>query len=678
MAKVDCTELEKAISDLALSIGAQDGIETFDDVVAEIQKSFPIVSRSEIVTSIVNATGRDVQQTDALRQKLNEIKRTARMEKVTAEKTEQLESFLETGELPAQSKPRKITSETLQQARMTVKNLRKWLKTADPAMRKALQEKLDALNTRIEAGDVVIEEKREGELHETLKALQEQVEIARRQIADEKTLQALQTRIDEFQGHLDAGTLPGVPARPQRGTGPADLLRDIRDDLKKQLAQSEPAQRAKLEKQITALQERIDSGDFAPRHRPAELPQSKELEQMVFDRDRLRRRIRVEAAKLKPRTFWSKVALPFDVARDLLTTGEFSPVLRQGAIFAYGHPIKTVGRIKEMLEAWAYEQASDRLYGEMMAHPEMPGYQRAGGYISAMGADASLSQREEIALSRLFYEAPFIKRFTRAGVVFLNKLRFDTYLSMKESVTGTGELTQVEAEALAQGINEATGRAFKNGLAIAGLERTFFSAQYLTSRFQLLTMRPLWWYGTNRTRQAFAKEYFRALTGLATVYLLGWLAGGEDEWDRRSSDFGKIRFGDIRVDPLFGLSQIIVFGTRLILGETKSTKTGKVTPLRGEERKPLQRDTTDVIASFARSKLHPAFSIPWNILAGEKPTGQPTDFMTEAWDATHPITWEDIYKVAQEEGMGETAALSFVAFFGMGVQQYQDNWEKRK
>lgn len=570
MAKADCTELEKAISDLALSIGEQDGIENFDDVVAEIQKSFPILPRAEIAASIVNATGRDVQNTDATRKTLNQIKQTARLEKATADKIAQLEGYLETGEVPEPEERTRVSNETL------------------------------------------------------------------------------------------------------------DLLREIRDDLKRQLAQSEPVQKARLEKQISALEERLAAGDFTPRAKPAPLPQSGELERLAFERDRLRRRVRVEVAKLKPRTFWSKVAMPFDVARDLLTTGEFSPVLRQGAIFAYGHPAKTVAHVKEMLEAWVSEQAADRTYNEMMAHPEMPGYIRAGGYISAMGPDATLSQREEIALSRIFYEAPLIKRFTRAGVVFLNKLRFDMYLTMKDSITSDGELTTAESEALSQGINEATGRAFKNGMAIAGLERGFFSIQYLTSRFQLLTLRPLWWYGTNRTRMAFAKEYFRALMGLAGIYLLGRLAGGEEEWDPRSSDFGKIRFGDTRVDPLFGLSQIIVFGTRLAMGETKSTKTGKVTALRGEEHRPMQRDISDVIGSFVRSKLHPAIAIPWNIAAGEKPSGEPTDFTHEAWDATHPITWDDIYQSAKEHGLSETAAVAFVAFFGMGVQQYQDNWERRK
>lgn len=686
--KVDCTELEKAIKDLALSIGAQDDVQTLDDVVAEIQKSFPIMPREEIVNAIVNATATEAREADALAKKLNEIKRNARMEKATAEKIAKLETFLETGQLPEAPKPRKAASETLQQARKTVANLTKWLKTADPAMQKAMQAKLDALNKQIEAGDVVMEEKREGQLHETLKALQEQIEAAQRQITDEKTLKALQARIDELQDHLDAGTLPETRTRAERGTGPADLLRDIRDDLKKQLSASEPAQKARIQKQIDALNDRIEAGDFAPAPKAPELPQSNELMRLQLQRDELRQEIRRQVANLKPRSLLSRATEPFNVVRDLLTTGEFSFVLRQGGPFALSHPVKSAQIFREAMRAFRDPVKATKAHGDMMEDPDIPLYLTAGGHISPVGPNAELNAREETSLSNLFYRLPVARAFTRANAVYVNKVRLGIFKVLKENGTATGEMTLEEAKLAANAGNQSSGRGYETAGGLSALARYLFSAQFLTSRFKVLYGQPIWGHGEISAplmRKAIAREYARVLLGLAAVYLLGKMAGGEVEWDPRSADFGKIKFGKVRLDPMMGFSQIIVFHTRVGLGilshffpeirEYKSTKTGRTMSLTNP--KYGQVEMSDIIDNFERSKTAPQISIALNLATHERPGGQPTSPASELL-SLHPITYGDIIDVGQEElGAPKEIALSVLGFLGMGLQVYQDKQKKR-
>lgn len=674
MAKVKCSDFAQAINDLAMVIGSQDGIETLDDVVAEIQKTFPVMPREEIVNAIVDANSYESKKNDELKTRLAEIKRNAKMEKETARKIAQVEEYLNTGKLPPVPKPRKAASETLRQARNTLSTLRKWLKTADPAMQKAMQEKLDALNKRIESGDVVMDEKREGELHDTLKALQSQIEAARRQIADEKTIRDLEARIETLRGHLDAGTLPEAKAKAQRGSSPADLLRDIRDDLQRQLAKSEPAQKARIEKQIAALEERIAAGDLHPAVKPPELVKSKELERLIYQRDRLRHSIRLAVESMKPRSIWSHIADPFNAIRAIKTSFDFSAVFRQGGVIALAHPIRAARALPGMFKAFASPRLSAKINSDIHERPNAPLYARAGLYLAPTDGTEGLAAREEAFMSRLVEKIPGVAASQRAYVTFLNVLRADSFDTMAATLSATGEPTLKEAQAIATFINEATGRGSlgieKGSVA---LNTVFFAPKYTASRFQLLFGHPLWG-GTISTRKMIAKEYARYLVGLAAVYVLGWLAGGDPEDDPRSSDFGKLRFGDTRIDPLSGISQTAVLVGRLTTGETKSATTGKVSPIRGADVPYGGVTVPDVVARFLRSKLSPTLGIPLDMVSGENVVGEEVNLasmpLRTVAQVLMPLQFQDIYDAAKEQGLPPATAMSVLSIFGMGLQTY--------
>src|SRR3990167_6531226 len=109
-----------------------------------------------------------------------------------------------------------------------------------------------------------------------------------------------------------------------------------------------------------------------------------------------------------------------------------------------------------------------------------------------------------------------------------------------------------------------------------------------------------------RTRAVIATEYARAQATAITIFTLGAATGGEIETDPRSSDFLKIRFGKIRIDPLSGLAQIGTMLGRLGTGETKTPAKGKVVPIRGEKAGYGGSTGASVIGTFLRSKLHPS------------------------------------------------------------------------
>jgi hypothetical protein len=205
----------------------------------------------------------------------------------------------------------------------------------------------------------------------------------------------------------------------------------------------------------------------------------------------------------------------------------------------------------------------------------------------------------------------------------------------------------------------------------------------VASRFQLLVGQPLW-KGNAKTRKAIAAEYARYLGGLGLFYSLAYLMGlGADDdkdkpkmtFDPRSSDFGKVRFGNTTIDPLSGLTQTTVLIGRLATGKSKP-RYGKAVPLRGKV--PYGgATTTDTLARFLRSKLSPWLGTTVDLLQGENVVGEKVTPTDVAMNSIVPLSFRDVYQVMQEQGIPKGTALSLISLFGMGLQTYKPKPKKK-
>lgn len=498
-----------------------------------------------------------------------------------------------------------------------------------------------------------------------------------------KTEKSLKQKITEFEDFLEKGELPETKARIAQTTETINKLREIKSELSKQLRKSEPAQLERIGKQIAALEEKLKSGDVLPKAKETTPIQSKELERAIYERDLLRQEIRNQIYALKPRGAVQRIAEGWDVVRLALTTGEFSFVLRQGAPFVMGHPVKGAKNVVKALRAFANDQYAAKVNHQILSRPLAPVAARSKLHTIPIDGTVALTKQEEIFMSRWAERLPVIRNFTRAGITFLNLVRAETFDTLYRTVGKTDTLTQDEANIIANYANIASGRGSLSKLEPNAvlLNRIFFAPKYVVSRFQYLTLQPLWTRagkGSLEVRMAIAKEYARSLLGLSVFIALGMAAGGDLEKDPRSSDFMKLKFGKSRIDPLFGLSQSTVILARLVTGKTKKTTTGEVVPIRGEEVPYGGMKVKDVIANFARYKLSPLIGTPFSIVAKEDPIGNRID---AKWAATHlmtPITWADTYEAIKEEGLETGLALSLAAFWGIGLQTYQDRKGRKK
>ena len=372
-----------------------------------------------------------------------------------------------------------------------------------------------------------------------------------------------------------------------------------------------------------------------------------------------------------------------------MTSADFSAMFRQGGFLIMGHPVLGLRAAATSFAATFSEERMQRLKNEIEADPNYALSQQAGLYIADRDTH-TLAKQEEAYRGRWARKGwlgkYLINPSERSYVAFLNKLRMDSFNVM---VNAIGGVTPAEAKVIARFINIATGRGDlgKMETAAQGLATIFFSPKFVVSRFQLLTgsatavLDAATGFSlareTARARKAVAWQYARSIGGIATVYLLLALAksaAGDDdkeivETDPRSSDFGKVKIGNTRVDFMGGLLQAAVFVSRIASRE-KVTSTGKVLSL--TDTKFGQDDLWDLVTNFLKSKTAPWIGTGMAAYGGKDALGRPTTAASEAVGAFIPLSFGDIYTAMREHGMAKGLPLSVLAMFGIGLQ-VQDN-----
>lgn len=257
----------------------------------------------------------------------------------------------------------------------------------------------------------------------------------------------------------------------------------------------------------------------------------------------------------------------------------------------------------------------------------------------------------------------------RAFITFLNTIRADLLDSLLEANFKDRAPTQAELEAIGNFVNVATGRGKLNPKVASVASGFIWAPKLLTSRIQTLAGQPFY-RGTARTRVIMAKEYARVLVSGYLLWKTSQLFTDKNEQDPRSSDFGKIKIGNIRIDPWGGFQQVSVLASRLATRETKSAKSGKITSL--TEPKFGQPDVTDVLKNFIRTKLSPPVGTTIDLLNKKNVVGQKVGVKEAVQNLSIPLSFRDIYKIMKQEGLPTAVIIQILSTFGAGVAVYDD------
>jgi hypothetical protein len=435
------------------------------------------------------------------------------------------------------------------------------------------------------------------------------------------------------------------------------------------------------------MRQRIATGDTSPLRPKREPRMDKEKARLLMERDKVRAEYQnmLFEAKLKQQTklekAWRYSGEALRTIRSVKTSFDVSALMNQGGFDAFGHPITAARSIKPMLEAMKSEAGQYRIIKEIQNDPLFTEAKQAGLFLAETDTP-NLFRMEEVYSSRFAHKIPGVAMSERAYTTNLNWRRFHRYKAMRNTLARFSELKPNEAKIIANFVNESFGRGNLGKFTQAAelLNASFFAPRYRLSRIQLLLGHPLWhmpFKGSLRVRALILSEYVRSLAGLGLFLgAAAGVAGVTVELDPRSTDFGSIKIGDTRIDPLAGLRAPLNLMARAATGTTKTSE-GDIEPIVGEVEygKPT---LGTFLMNYFRSGLTPAIGAAWSAVQRQNVVGQPTTPINEALSLPVPISANNIRDGLKAEGVPTKLAAALASISGMGVQTYHKQSAKEK
>ncbi len=575
---------------------------------------------------------------------------------------------------------------------------------------KAVERSLVEYQRRVETGDVFPGAKKEGPTSPALEALKKQRDELRQKVDDirrsvlpktdqteaqlrrmEKGVEALEKRIaagDVFsQKKAEKSRDPRIEAARKKQEDLRERLDDLRQAATPRKSPYEVAVDVMMKRRQTRiddLERKIAQKDYAPGgpRKEAKGAGDPRVVNLTAREETLKREWleglfkdrlanRTKAQKARDMTFEAA-----QTARAIMTSLDFSAPLRQGLFMTLAHPIRTAKALGPMFRAALSKEGQARIEAEIRLRRNYPLALKSGLFLTEHG-ETTLTRMEEAYMSRWAEKIPLVAGSQRAYTTFLNRLRMDSFDAMVSKLSKGATPTPAEASAVANFVNVSTGRGGPKDAsnAWAQLNHVFFAPRLVASRFQMIA-RPFMGFRQGgetsyRVRKMVAREYAQFLGGAALVYGLGAAAGAEIEWDPLSSDFGKMRWGNTRLDPMGGLLQNTVLDSRLVTGK-KTGKDGKTESI-SEDVKFGRDDAWTVLSRFARTKFAPLISAAIDLRSGKNVVGEKVTLGSALAGLVTPMSLRDIYEEMVEDGGAKSVPLAVLSLFGMGLQTYDEN-----
>lgn len=677
---IDCDELGLTIAQLAFDY-ARSGVRGIENVLKAIHRDVPelagALSREQLVDNIVGFQQAQKKKVQTQAQKdLASLKSEAKSDRTAREAIDRMEKVVKG--MPAEAvtpKQRRAVRKSLQQLNEIKRAMERQIRA---------KERIAEVEGRLKRGDVKTKPKAQGPKEELI-ARRDELNRQMQQVRNnQKRAEAIKEEIESLNRQIESGEFEVKTPKQQRKTDPElARLRKI----------------ARLTQKNIDLARQLETGRIKMPATKVKAPVDDTIDRLMFEGETLKAEINQRIRDAQPLTMGQKALEPFNMARAILTSMDLSALLRQGGFIAFGHPgiaakslgtgLRSLASHIPLLRRVADPDYVRKLQRDMTTGDKARYRERAGLHISRIEGQLA-AQEEAVAtnlIQRLANKKVSIKNFPfvlgakavqasqEAYTVMLNKIRVDAFDAMVDGLASKGAVTEAEAKAIANYINVATGRPkFNHNLERAAntLNAIFFAPRYALSRFQLLAGQPIWkgafdkeTPSARRARKLILKEYARYAVGLMTVLGLGLIAGGKLGTNPRSSEFGKLRFGNSRLDFGSGLLQPFVLMSRMGTGETAGPG--------GKERK----SGVYPLVSFVRYKLSPLSSTIVDLLARTNAIGENTDITTAdgrermLTRLVVPISFGEAADAIAEQGVPKGTVFAILNMLGVGSQTYE-------
>lgn len=307
-----------------------------------------------------------------------------------------------------------------------------------------------------------------------------------------------------------------------------------------------------------------------------------------------------------------------------------------------------------------------------ITHPQYDLAKKAGLRLTDLGG--VLSHREEQFMSTLVDRIPGISASQRAYTGFLNKIRMDVFDDLIKKAEVAGEnvtLGSKAAEDIAKVVNNFSGGARVGAVegATPFLNAVFFSPRKIASTLQM--MNPVNYVNpkiSKTARNAATRNLIGSLAlsaGVISLYSI--LTGRKQEADPTSTDFGKIKSGDTRIDVTGGNATYLSLLSRIVTGKMKSSSgiTRELGTGFG------QKSAFDLLAQFGRYKLSPNASFLVDAVVKANAIGEKKTITESAIDRFKPMFGNSVYELLKSDTDGKFA-FALGGLFGGGLNTFSN------
>lgn len=462
----------------------------------------------------------------------------------------------------------------------------------------------------------------------------------------ERAILTINTLQDQLKNGL-TGYKKDPKVVPEQLTGLHEQARQLRTEIR-------------VDQELASLRKQIETGNF-----PEPVVQKRKvvdprLERKQIELAKLRREKQQMIIDAAP---WTKMRIAREgiyTLKAIKATADISFTFRQNIWHVLSHPIRTSKAFIPASKAFFSEYSSEQIANSLRNGKKAFLYEQSGlAILDANSPDAQ--QQSEVfrgrVVERITVIGAVMKASSRHAVAIGNLVRTSAF---DQFMTNNPNATLGERRVFADYVNVTTGLG---NLARAGaigkeLDLIFFAPRFAVSRVQTpYVIMKYWKHPRIRAQMARDMAGFVATGGM--VLTLAAMAGaGVELFDPDDSDWGKIRFGDTRIDIWGGFQQPARVIARLASG-----------PFKGE----VGFSPLELAARFAAFKLGPAITIPHELWTAKTAVGEDTTRMETMAKSVVPLVVEDIWEAWKLEGVPTAAATAALAVPGVGVSTYRDS-----
>lgn len=496
--------------------------------------------------------------------------------------------------------------------------------------------------------------KRRAPIDAEIKAMQEKLKKARNEyyytdIEATKIERAIE-RINRLQDQLTNG-LTNYKADPIIISPELAALHEQARQLRTEI---------RVDQELIKLRKQMETGNFPePTTRKKKVVDSR-LERKQIELAKLRRekqQMIIAAAPWGGRRIAKEIAY---TAIALKATADISFTFRQNIWQVLSHPVRTSKAFVPASKAFFSEYSSEQIANALRNSENAFLYEQSDlGILDAGSPDAQ--QQSEVFRGRAIEQVPILgavmKASSRHAVAVGNLVRTSAF---DQFIANHPNATPEERKAYANYLNISTGLGNLGKFGAIGkeLSAVFFAPRFAISRVQTPLMMYKY-FSIPRVRNEIAADMMKFISTGGMVLTLAAMAGADVElFDPDDPDWGKIRFGDTRIDIWGGFQQPARVIARVAMGPLKA-EVG-FTPL-------------EVLTRFAAFKLAPVITIPHELWTAKTAVGEDTTRMETLAKAIIPLVFEDIWEAWKLGGIPTAAATTALAIPGVGVSTYRDS-----